>query len=130
MSYEYRRDSQKQIYDIRRVQAKIGQPIERSQVFGLRLKAARQRMGLPQDKFGVLLGLDEHTASARISRYENGIHEPPLRTAQLIATTLNVPLCYMYCEDNRLAELILKSNKFTEDQWGALDAFIKSISDQ
>jgi transcriptional regulator with XRE-family HTH domain len=87
-------------------------------------------LGLAQDKFGVLLGLDEHTASARISRYESGIHEPPLKTAQLIASILDVPTCYMYCEDNRLAELILKCDKFTEAQWVAMDEFVKSICDQ
>ncbi len=84
-------------------------------------------MGLPQDKFGVLLGLDELTASARISRYENGIHEPPIRTAQLIASTLGIPLAYLYCEDNRLADLILRSSKFTDDQWVALAHFLNSM---
>ena len=83
-------------------------------------------MGLSQDKLGVLLGLDEQTASTRISRYENGIHEPPLKTAQSIATTLGVPLAYLYCDDNRLAELILQCSKFTEDHWRSLDSFIQS----
>jgi len=85
-------------------------------------------MGLSQDKLGVLLGLDEQTASARISRYENGIHEPPLKTAQSIAVTLGVPLAYLYCDDNRLAELILQCSKFTEEHWQSLDSYIQSLS--
>lgn len=84
-------------------------------------------MGLSQDKLGVLLGLDEHTASTRISRYENGVHEPALITAQSIAHKLGVPLAYLYCDDNRLAELILKTGKFTDDHWISLDLFIQNI---
>jgi len=65
------------------------------------------RADLPQDKLGVLIGLDEGSSSARISRYETGIHEPALATAQKLAEMLNVPLCYFYCEDDEIAELIL-----------------------
>lgn len=64
-------------------------------------------MGLPQDKLGVMIGLDEGVASARISRYEAGVHEPPIKTARAIAETLGVPLGYLYCDDDRLAEIIL-----------------------
>jgi len=68
---------------------------------------------LPQDKLGVLIGIDEHTASARISRYENGIHEPPLQIAKLIASALKVPMAYLYCEDDKLAQIILLASKLT-----------------
>jgi transcriptional regulator with XRE-family HTH domain len=68
-------------------------------------------MGIAQDKLGVLIGLDEHTASARISRYEGGIHEPPLKTARAIAEALNVPMGYLYCDDDRLAEIILAASE-------------------
>ena len=84
-------------------------------------------MGLSQYKLGVLLGLDEQTASTRISRYESGIHEPSLKTAQSIAATLGVPLAYLYCDDKRLAELILKCSKFTDDHWLSLDSFIENL---
>jgi transcriptional regulator with XRE-family HTH domain len=68
-------------------------------------------MGIPQDKLGVLIGLDEHTASARISRYESGIHEPPIKTARAMAEALGVPLGYLYCDDDRLAEIILAASE-------------------
>ncbi|MDI9234741.1 helix-turn-helix domain-containing protein [Limnohabitans lacus] len=100
--------------------ASVTHSLNNHHVFGRRLKAARRRQGLAQDKLGVLIGLDEHTASARISRYENGIHEPPVKTAQLIAVILNVPLAYLYCEDDRLADLILKASKLKDEQWAAL----------
>ena len=86
-------------------------------VFGLRLREARLAAGLPQDKLGVLAGLDEATASARISRYESGVHEPPHSFAEQLAKVLHVPSAYFYTNDDALAKLILgfanlnKSNK-------------------
>lgn len=71
------------------------------------MRAARERLGLPQDRLGVLIGIDEGSASARMSRYETGVHEPALSTARLIANALNVPLPYLYCDDEVLAEIIL-----------------------
>lgn len=76
-------------------------------VFGRRLRQARKWAGLPQDKLGVAIGLDETTSSARISRYETGVHEPPIATARLLAAELGVPLAFLYCEDDDLALALL-----------------------
>jgi len=46
-------------------------------LFGRRLREARLRAGIAQDKLGVMIGLDEGCSSARMSRYETGVHEPP-----------------------------------------------------
>ena len=84
-------------------------------VLAQRIRQAREAIGLPQDKLGVLIGLDEGCSSARISRYESGKHQPPLKTVQLLADRLGVPTAYLYCEDDLLAEAILKLarlNKF------------------
>ena len=97
-----------------------------SNIFGKRLKAARLSSGLPQDKLGVLIGLDEHTASTRISRYESGIHEPAILTAKNLAYALNIPLAYLYCEDDLLALHILLVSQLTEYQWQKLHQFILS----
>ncbi|ARL49451.1 helix-turn-helix domain-containing protein [Burkholderia pseudomallei] len=78
-----------------------------STLFGRRLREARLRFGIPQDQLGVQIGLDEHTASARISRYETGTHEPTFGTAVNLAEVLCVPAAYFYCEDDELAELVL-----------------------
>ncbi|MES2400219.1 MAG: helix-turn-helix transcriptional regulator [Pseudomonadota bacterium] len=75
--------------------------------FGVRLRTARQAIGLPQDQLGVNAGLDEGTASARISRYESGIHEPNIAFAQRLAFELKVPSAYLYAADEDLAEWIL-----------------------
>lgn len=82
-------------------------------LFGRRLRAARERLGLPQDKLGVMIGLDESCSSARISRYESGVHEPPFATAKQLANALNVPTAYLYCEEDELAEIILSYSALT-----------------
>ncbi len=71
-------------------------------------------MGIAQDKLGVMIGLDETVASARISRYESGVHQPPINTARSLAEALGVPLGYLYCDDDRLAQIILAVNELPE----------------
>jgi len=70
------------------------------------MRQARERLGLPQDKLGVLIGLDEESSSARISRYETGVHEPQIAIARSIAKALKVPLAYLYCDEEDLAAII------------------------
>jgi len=77
-------------------------------LFGLRLREARLRAGIAQDKLGVMIGLDEGCSSARISRYENGVHEPPFAIAEQIAKVLGISASYFYCSDEHLAEIILE----------------------
>lgn len=76
-------------------------------LFGRRLRELRCKAEISQEKLGVMIGLDEGTVSARISRYEAGIHEPPLLTVEKIASALKAPLPYFYCPDDDLARLIL-----------------------
>ena len=83
-------------------------PHPSTNILAKRLRQAREALGLPQDKLGVLIGLDEECSSARISRYESGKHQPPLKTVQLLAQKLGVPTAYLFCEDDLLAEAILK----------------------
>ncbi|KVQ89747.1 XRE family transcriptional regulator [Burkholderia ubonensis] len=80
---------------------------EPSTIFGRRLREARRRADIPQDRLGVQIGLDEGTASARMSRYETGVHEPPFGVVVRLAEALNVPAAYFYCEDDELADLVL-----------------------
>jgi transcriptional regulator with XRE-family HTH domain len=96
-------------------------------VFARRLREARLRMGIAQDKLGVKIGLDESVASARISRYESGVHEPPIKTARDIAHALDVPLGYLYCDDDRLAEIILAASELPADDQEQL---LKSLKER
>ena len=82
-----------------------------STVIGLRLRQARLRRGIPQDRLGTLIGLDEGSASARISRYESGIHAPPYDIATKLAEVLQVQTAFLYCDDDAVAELLLAWGK-------------------
>lgn len=95
-----------------------------STVFGKRLRHARLLKKVPQDKLGVLIGLDETVASARISRYETGQHEPPYQTAQQLAKALIIPVAYLYCDDDDLAEIILKLSSITEERFQDLKSIL------
>jgi transcriptional regulator with XRE-family HTH domain len=87
-----------------------------STLFGRRLREARIRVGIPQDKLGVLIGMDEGCSSARISRYETGVHEPKINTVEKLANALNVPLVYFYCKDDSLAEILVCYSTFNDNQ--------------
>ena len=85
--------------------------IKTPNVLGARLRSRRQELGLSQEKVGVSIGLDESCSRTRISRYETGAHEPALATAKLLAVALGVPLAYLYCENETMAEIIRLTNK-------------------
>lgn len=101
-------------------------------IFGRRLREARLRLGIAQDKLGVMIGIDEGCSSARISRYESGVHEPPYITAKHLAAALNVPVAYFYCDDDALAKLIIDYTSLTEHKRGELlthlDELLSKIS--
>ncbi|MDF7666277.1 helix-turn-helix transcriptional regulator [Orbaceae bacterium ESL0727] len=74
--------------------------------FCKRLKQARLNKKLSQKQLGILAGIDEFVASARINRYEKGIHEADLGTAGRLAEVLDAPLAYFYATEDELALLI------------------------
>lgn len=67
-----------------------------------RLKEARKRAKLTQEKLAVMAGIDEATAYSRMSHYENGTHRPSFETVCAFAKVLNVPECYFYAVDDSL----------------------------
>jgi len=96
-------------------------------LFGSRMRAARERAKLPQDRLGVLIGLDEECSSARISRYETGIHQPPFEVAEKLAGVLGVPVTYFYCPDDQIAELLLNLADFSETELASIQNSIRRI---
>ncbi len=76
-------------------------------IVGRRIKGLREELGWSQEKIGVAIGIDESSSRARISRYELGVHEPPVPTARLIAKAMGAPLAQLYCEDDSVADLLL-----------------------
>ena len=88
----------------------------------------RNRTGIAQDKLGVMIGMDESCSSARMSRYETGIHEPPIAIAGKIAHALNLPLLYFYCDGEQLAEILLYYATFNARKKAELLDFAKKSS--
>jgi len=82
-------------------------------VFQHRLKAAREMKERSQKQLGIDAGLDPFVASARINRYELGVHQPDLATVERLAQALTVPPAYLFAGDERLARMILAFDKLT-----------------
>lgn len=77
------------------------------QMFPTRLAQARARAGLSQAELGRRAGFDPAGASPRINQYERGKHMPDLSTIKRLAEVLNVPIAYLFAEDEQLAKLLL-----------------------
>ena len=88
-----------------------GKDAHSTSIVGRRIKELREDLGWSQEKIGVAIGIDESSSRARISRYELGVHEPPVPTARLIASAMGVPLTYLYCEDDSIASLLLSLHR-------------------
>ncbi|ELW1647087.1 helix-turn-helix transcriptional regulator [Enterobacter oligotrophicus] len=81
-----------------------------------RLKEARLRAGLSQEKLGILAGIDEASASARMNQYERGKHAPDYEMANRLAKVLQVPVSYFYTQEDDLAQMILKWSELSESE--------------
>ena len=62
---------------------------------------------MSQRQLGVAAGLDEGVASTRVNRYEVGVHRPDYGIAIKLAQALDVPVAYLYCDDDVTAEILL-----------------------
>ncbi|ECS4481986.1 XRE family transcriptional regulator [Salmonella enterica subsp. enterica serovar Typhimurium] len=88
-------------------------------VIGKRLKISRVRADLTQAELGALAGLDEESASARISSYEKEVHAPDFKLVCKLVAALDVPEAYFYAVDDELAELILQYHRFKKNNPGS-----------
>ena len=76
-------------------------------IWARRLKDARLAAGLSQRQLGIDAGLDEFVASTRVNRYETGVHRADYGIAVKLAHALNVPVAYLYCDDDGMAQTLL-----------------------
>jgi transcriptional regulator with XRE-family HTH domain len=77
-----------------------------------RLKSARKLAKLTQEKLSNKLGFDDRShGTARISQYETGKHAPDFAMAKKMADALDVPVAYLYCDDEDMSDLLLEANK-------------------
>jgi transcriptional regulator with XRE-family HTH domain len=76
-------------------------------VFGIRLRQARERTGISQEALATAAGIDEFSASARLSQYETGKHVPRYEIACRLADVLKVSVAFLYAKDDATAEMLL-----------------------
>lgn len=76
-------------------------------VFSARLKEARLAAGLSQERLGVLAGIEEASASARMNQYERGKHQPEYSMVERIARVLDLPEAFFYAKSDDAAQLLI-----------------------
>lgn len=101
--------------------------MEGTSTFAKRLRDAREAIGISQKQLGILAGIDQFGASARINQYERGKHIPDLLTAQRLAVELRVPVSYLYEPNDDLAELIRLAGRLPGS---GLRELIKRLDDE
>lgn len=72
-----------------------------------RLKEARVRIGISQKTLGILAGIDEFSASARMNQYEKGKHAPDYAMSMRLAAVLKVPCSYLYEVNDDIAAMLM-----------------------
>ncbi|AXW63389.1 transcriptional regulator [Ralstonia solanacearum] len=97
-------------------------------VLAQRLKEARQRSGLSQERLGIEAGLDPMSASTRMNRYELGKRIPDPELVTRIAEVLDVPAAFFYAVDDDEAELLLKFNRLPKAQRSKLFSLMDELS--
>jgi len=85
-------------------------------IFAIRLREARKARGVSQKQLGILAGVDEFVASARLNQYERGKHTPDLNIAERLARELGVPMSYLFEPEEDLATLILLLGRLSGKQ--------------
>lgn len=96
-------------------------------VFALRLKEARLSLGLSQEKLGVLAGIDEASASARMNQYERGKHAPDITMVERLAHALNVPEAFLYARDDDMAWLLIQLHRADKKRKKAIMECVRNI---
>ncbi|MFT0533393.1 helix-turn-helix domain-containing protein [Castellaniella hirudinis] len=94
---------------------------------GRRLREARKEAALSQEKLGVLAGIDEMSASARMNQYERGKHVPDFGTISRIAEVLDVPPSFFYAVTDDEALLLVKYHRLTRTMQAEVLVFISEL---
>jgi transcriptional regulator with XRE-family HTH domain len=93
-----------------------------------RLKEARLRAGLSQERLGTLAGLDEMSASSRMNQYERGKHTPGFFLIERLAQALNMPTPWFYTRDDNMAELLLAYNLLPAEYKEKTLAYVRGLA--
>ena len=84
--------------------------------------------GISQEYLGVMAGMDEASASARMNQYEKGKHHPDVLTVERIAGVLNVPEAYFYARDEHMAWVLIQYHRMGAAKKKALINYIKEMA--
>ncbi|WAW11291.1 helix-turn-helix domain-containing protein [Oxalobacter vibrioformis] len=71
---------------------------------------------MTQEQLAINAGIDEFSASARMSQYESGKHFPKYEIAQRLAAVLKIPVEYLYAADDKSAKLLLFWNRLSRSK--------------
>lgn len=104
--------------------------MEGSTTFAKRLKEAREAIGVSQKQLGILAGVDEFVASARINQYERGKHLPDLSMAERLAGVLKVPVSFLYEPNDDLAALLRTAGHLSKARLRALIRYLEEGRDR
>ncbi|PCC10453.1 XRE family transcriptional regulator [Pseudoalteromonas sp. JB197] len=72
-------------------------------------------MKISQKELGIKMGMDPSSASGRMNHYETGRHMPDLTTLKKLASELNVPVNYFFCESEESATLACLIEKLDDE---------------
>jgi transcriptional regulator with XRE-family HTH domain len=64
-------------------------------------------LGISQEALATRAGIDEFSASARISQYETGKHVPRYEIACKLAEVLKISVAYLYASDEATARMLI-----------------------
>jgi transcriptional regulator with XRE-family HTH domain len=97
-------------------------------IIAVRLKEARLKAGMSQERLGVAAGIDEMSASARVSQYEHSMHLPGPITLGRIAEALKLPASFFYESDDEIAEALLLFAGLSKQGRKKATAMLRSLS--
>ncbi|WP_414445618.1 helix-turn-helix domain-containing protein [Burkholderia sp. 22PA0106] len=97
-------------------------------VLARRLKEARQRVGISQERLGIEAGLDPMSASTRMNRYELGKRVPDMELVERLAGVLRVPAAFFYAANDIEAELLVKFHGLTAGQQQSVLEYIAQFA--
>lgn len=97
-------------------------------IFAKRLKAARALRGLSQRALGAAVTGDKATGSVRINRYEQEVNRADMDTAGALAKALDVPLAYLFTEEDDQAELLLAFAKLKKSERAQALALVQQMA--
>jgi transcriptional regulator with XRE-family HTH domain len=98
-------------------------------IFAKRLKAARTLRGLSQRALGGLVSDSKSNGSVLINRYEQEVNRADMDTAAALAKALDVPLAYLFAEEEDQAELLLAFKQLSKAERSKLLTQAKHMAD-